>query len=186
MKGRSRTMKRLTLKVVENESLWVAKTDAENKIGTFEQVAQIAHDECCEIEIVSAEHQPEFLQEFYRQYEAYCKSHDWTLPQIFYTKVWSKKHPAWTAEEIKNLIQTDDRVLYKALKKLYAEQTSSEQRVGETRERNGVGFNGPDSYFLSSVAEFLIRKGFLIDKQKAVTRRKLAKYTGQLTKLANA
>jgi len=91
----------------------------------------------------------------------------------------------WTEEEIKSLIQTNDTVLYRALKKLYAEQTADEQATGETREHNGKGFNGIDAKFLSSVSEFLIARGFLTAKQKVATRRMLKKYTKQLTKLAN-
>lgn len=91
----------------------------------------------------------------------------------------------WTEEEIKSLIQTNDTVLYRALKRLYAEQTADEQATGETREHNGRGFNGIDAKFLSSVSEFLIARGFLTAKQKATTRRMLKKYTKQLTKLAN-
>lgn len=92
----------------------------------------------------------------------------------------------WTKQEIADLIQNDDRVLYRALKRLYGEQTSTEQVSGETRERNGVGFNGADANFLTSIAQFLIKNGFLTDKQKVITRKKLTKYAGQLTKLANA
>lgn len=92
----------------------------------------------------------------------------------------------WTEEEIKNLVQTNDKVLYGALRNLYACQTAAEQSHGETIENNGVGFNGADSRFLSSVAEFLNRTGFLTDKQKVVTRKKLVKYNKQLTRLANA
>lgn len=91
----------------------------------------------------------------------------------------------WTQEEIKELIQTNDTVLYGALKKLYACQTADEQRAGETKEYNGVGFNGADSRFLSSVAEFLNKKGYLSYKQKSIVRKKLIKYTKQLTRLAN-
>lgn len=92
----------------------------------------------------------------------------------------------WSEEEIKTLVQTNDKVLYGALKKLYACQTMDEQKVGETTEHNGVGFNGADSKFLSSVSEFLIKRGFLTDKQKACVRKRLVKYNKQLTKLANA
>lgn len=92
----------------------------------------------------------------------------------------------WSEEEIKTLVQTNDKVLYGALKKLYAEQTADEQRSGETREHNGVGFNGVDGQFLSSVAEFLKDRGYLTDKQKACVRKKLVKYNKQLTRLANA
>lgn len=92
----------------------------------------------------------------------------------------------WTEEEIKELVQTNDQVLYGALKKLYACQTEDEQDSKETKEHNGVGFNGIDAPFLSSVAEFLLSRGFLTDKQKMYTRKKLVKYNKQLTRLANA
>lgn len=92
----------------------------------------------------------------------------------------------WTEQEIKELVQTNDTVLYGALKKLYACQTADEQDAGETKHHNGMGFNGADSKFLSSIAEFLLKRGFLTDKQKMYTRKKLVKYNKQLTRLANA
>lgn len=91
----------------------------------------------------------------------------------------------WTEDEIKTLVQTNDKVLYGALKKLYNEQTSDEKAAGETKHNNGVGFNGADSKFMSSVAEFLIKRGFMTDKQKYCVRKRLVKYTKQLTRLAN-
>lgn len=92
----------------------------------------------------------------------------------------------WTEDEIRVLVQTNDKVLYGALRKLYAEQTADEQDAGETTHRNGVGFNGVDAKIMSSFAEFLNRTGFLTPKQRAVARRKLVKYNRQLTRLANA
>lgn len=92
----------------------------------------------------------------------------------------------WSEEEIKSLVQTNDKVLYGALKKLYACQTSDEQYAGQTKVHNGQGFNSIDAKFLTSVAQFLQRNGFLTDKQKMITRKKLVKYNKQLTRLANA
>lgn len=92
----------------------------------------------------------------------------------------------WTEEEIKNYIQCNDKVLYGAILKLYDKQTEDEKYAGETKHNNGVGFNGADSKFMSSIAEFLKRTGFLTDKQKACARKRLVKYTKQLTGLANA
>ena len=92
----------------------------------------------------------------------------------------------WTEEQISDMIQKDDRVLYGALKKLYAEQTSDEKSSAQTTHKNGAGFNSVDAKFLTSTAEFLLRTGFLTYKQKEVVRRKLKKYTKQLTRLANA
>lgn len=91
----------------------------------------------------------------------------------------------WTEDEIKILIQENDKVLYGALKKLYNEQTAGEQVEGNTKVQNGVGFNGVDAPILSSMAEFLNKTGFLTSKQKALARKKLVKYNKQLTRLAN-
>ena len=91
----------------------------------------------------------------------------------------------WTEDEIRDYVQTNDKVLYGAIKKLYDEQTEDEKEAGETKHYNGVGFNGADSKFMSSVAEFLIRRGYLTDKQKFAARKRMVKYTKQLTRLAN-
>ena len=91
----------------------------------------------------------------------------------------------WTEDEIKILIQENDKVLYGALKKLYAEQTADEQADGNTKYNNGVGFNGADAKIMSSFAEFLNKTGFLTPKQKIIARKKLIKYKKQLTRLAN-
>lgn len=92
----------------------------------------------------------------------------------------------WTEEEMKELVQTNDKVLYGALKRLYDCQTADEQSAGQTKLHNGAGFNGTDAPILSSMAEFLKRTGFLTEKQKVIVRRKLVKYNKQLTRLANA
>lgn len=97
-----------------------------------------------------------------------------------------KPKRVWTEEQIKHLIQTNDEVLYDALKKLYECQTADEKTAGHTKVYNGKGFNGVDSVFLSSVSEFLLKRGFLTDKQKYIVRKKLVKYNKQLTKIANA
>ena len=92
----------------------------------------------------------------------------------------------WTEAEMKNLVQTNDKVLYSALKALYGEQTAEEQASFGTTETNGRGFSKVDAGFLTSCAQFLIKRGFLTDKQKAVVRKKLVKYNKQITRLANA
>lgn len=91
----------------------------------------------------------------------------------------------WTEDEIRDYVQTNDKVLYGAIKKLYNEQTEDEKEAGQTKYYNNVGFNGADSKFMSSVAEFLIRRGYLTEKQKFAARKRMVKYTKQLTRLAN-
>lgn len=96
-----------------------------------------------------------------------------------------KKKRLWTEEEIKILVQTNDEVLYRALKKLYECQTADEKRSGCTKEYNGKGFNSVDAKFMTSVSEFLIKVGYLTEKQKVATRKVIIKYTKQLTRIAN-
>lgn len=100
----------------------------------------------------------------------------WTVESV--KKVWSE-------DEMKDLVQTNDKVLYGALKSLYGCQTADEQTEGTTKEYNGAGFNGVDAPILSSMAEFLKKNGFLTEKQKIIVRKKLVKYNRQLTRLAN-
>ena len=91
----------------------------------------------------------------------------------------------WKEEEIRILVQTNDKVLYGALRKLYDCQTDDEQEQGTANHRNGAGFNGIDAGIMTSFAEFLKERGYLSNKQKTICRKKLVKYTKQLTKLAN-
>lgn len=91
----------------------------------------------------------------------------------------------WTEDEIKNLVQVNDKVLYGALKKMYSCQTESERCDHETHDHNGIGFNAVDAPILTSFCEFLNKTGFLTPKQKVLARKKLIKYNKQLTALAN-
>ena len=91
----------------------------------------------------------------------------------------------WLEEEIEHLVQTNDIVLYRAIKQLYDRQTEDEKAAGNTKHYNGVGFNGADSRFMSSIAEFLIKHRYLTEKQKYCVRKKIMKYVGQLTMIAN-
>lgn len=91
----------------------------------------------------------------------------------------------WTKEEIKNLLQTNDTMLCRSLKVLYSYQTEDEKYCRDTITRNGMGFNGTDAKFLSSCAEFYIKNGFLTNNQKVIVRKKMLKYSNQLTKIAN-
>lgn len=92
----------------------------------------------------------------------------------------------WTEEEIKKLILTNDIVLYRGIKKLYDLQTEDEQNSKSTKYRNGAGFNAVDGKFMSSIAEYLIKHRFLTEKQKQYARKKMLKYAGQLTAIANS
>lgn len=97
----------------------------------------------------------------------------------------TEKKKIWTEEQIKYLIQTNDEVLYRALRKLYGYQTEIERQAGNTQESNGVGFNAYDAPFLSSIYKSLEQYGHLTNGQKQKTRYALLKYNKQLTRIAN-
>lgn len=92
----------------------------------------------------------------------------------------------WTREEIKDVLSRHDDQVGKALVKLYEMQTPDEQTDHTTRCKNGAGFNGVDAQILSSFAEFYMARHYLSPKQLVIARKKIMKYVGQLTDIANA
>ena len=74
----------------------------------------------------------------------------------------------------------------------YNFQTDEEQVIEDTKEHNGVGFNGVDGHILSSFATQILRwendkkyKSPLSPKQMIIARKRIVKYSGQLAKIAN-
>ena len=91
----------------------------------------------------------------------------------------------WTANEIKSNILNSDKWAIRGLLAIYKYQTEYEQSVEATIESNGVGFNGADSKFMSSVAKSFLEKNYISDRQMFYVRKKIVKYCGQLAKIAN-
>ena len=91
----------------------------------------------------------------------------------------------WSKEEIKGLLSSNDTMVGRSLVQLYNKQTSDEQTSMSTRYHNNRGFNGVDAHILSSFTEQYQRKQWLSEKQLYLARKKLGKYVGQLTKIAN-
>ncbi len=160
----------LTLEQIMNESIWVAKMNGYRMSGTYEEMKPYADSEDCRDFDLCAE-QPEHLKDFYDKYFAH---HGFITVQDFYNQHYNKPE------------KTNDKVLYGALRQLYACQTADEIAEGTANHRNGAGFNGVDAGIMTSFCEFLNRTGFLTVKQKAIARKKMVKYTRQLTILANA
>jgi len=75
-------------------------------------------------------------------------------------------------------------LIYRMLQALYARQTGFEQEIEATTENNGIGFNGADSHFLSSVAKNSRPYGNLTSKQCEHVARRLIKYARQLEDIA--
>lgn len=183
-----------------SEEARYAEWDSEKEFPEFDKVAE----QEWEIEVDSLEKAETWLAnnhpDKYMGSNISCENGDFSaqaVPCNYYGKgnfetqsariAWVRRRfrKVWAPEEIKSLIQTNDTVLYRALKRLYAEQTDDEQFREHTVERNGRGFNKVDADFLTSVSKFLNSRGFLTEKQKVATRRKLIKYNAQLTRLAN-
>ena len=60
-----------------------------------------------------------------------------------------------------------------------------EKNADATLEHNGVGFNAFDAEVLSDIAKKLIRGEELTDKEFFTARKRIQKYAGQLTLIAN-
>jgi hypothetical protein len=91
----------------------------------------------------------------------------------------------WTVEEIKNLLETDDQFVCRAIVKIFEKQTEDEKASDMTDCNNGVGFNGTDAFIMSQYAKFFMEKKYLTPKQLAIAKRKIMKYAKQLTRIAN-
>jgi len=91
----------------------------------------------------------------------------------------------WTKESIWNVLSKNDNQLIKALHRLYDYQTRTEKIERDTKYFNNVGFNGTDGKFMSSLATFHTRFGYLSSKQLFCLRKRMKKYAGQLAKIAN-
>jgi hypothetical protein len=95
----------------------------------------------------------------------------------------------FTKEFIKDKLNTNQAWLERGIVAIWKYQTATEQRQDRTVEDNGVGFNGIDAKFLSSLAKWIQNSKFaegerLSPKQAFVARKKMAKYAGQLARIA--
>ena len=91
----------------------------------------------------------------------------------------------WSKVKIRELLENNNTMLYRSIVKLYSYQTPDEKLFGNATEHNGMGFNRIDVEFLSSLAEWIISGKPLTQKQIIQSRKRMLKYTGQLTKIAN-
>ena len=91
----------------------------------------------------------------------------------------------WTIEELRELLKESDKAVARAILAIYNRQTEDEQTIKETTDHNGIGYNGVDANFMSSLAQFYQSKGFLSAGQLKYGRKAIMKYAGQLTEIAN-
>lgn len=83
-----------------------------------------------------------------------------------------------------NILDTNDRAVSRALVVIYERQTADEQASAQTSHRNGMGFNGTDAAFGTSLAQKVLRGWTLSEKQLAAGRRMVKKYWKQLAEAA--
>lgn len=91
----------------------------------------------------------------------------------------------YTREQIQNKITTDPKWVERGIVAIYRYQTSAEQRDQTTEVNNKVGFNSVDAQLLSSFAKHILNGRSLTERQLPYAFRKMKKYAGQLTKIAN-
>lgn len=94
--------------------------------------------------------------------------------------------------QIEKMITENQKALERGVIAIYERQTINEQATKNTEEHNGVGFNSSDAGYLSYVAQYIIARRDHIEIGKILsgqhltkTTRRMAKYCGQLTKIAN-
>jgi hypothetical protein len=91
----------------------------------------------------------------------------------------------YSTEEIRSLLEKSDKAVQRAIVALYERQTESERNTEATVEKNGVGFNGFDAKFFSSLAQQIQSGRVLSQKQIAFARKGIMKYSKQLAQIAN-
>lgn len=92
----------------------------------------------------------------------------------------------WTKSEILELLDCNDKAVWRAVHRLYQLQTPVEQAAEQTHEKNFRGFNAVDATILTSFAKYYERMGHLTRRQTDLARKKIVKYTGQLLEVANS
>jgi uncharacterized protein (UPF0179 family) len=91
----------------------------------------------------------------------------------------------WEKTTIKEMLLSSNKAVLRGVVAIYERQTAQEQSCDATMLINGVGFSGVDAELLSSFARQIKQGRTLSDKQMEYARKKIMKYAGQLTKIAN-
>lgn len=91
----------------------------------------------------------------------------------------------WTEDSIRELLNTNETAVVRALKSLWEYQTDSEQIIGDAIEENKVGFNKPDSFTAKKLLNRLERGIRLTEWEKVKLKNMMMKYAGQLMRIAN-
>lgn len=83
-------------------------------------------------------------------------------------------------EYLQNLVRTNKKALYRSIILISDFQTPEEKAMGETIDKNNMGFGAVDAKFLTSLALRLKCGGELTPRELAICRNKMPKYWRQL------
>ncbi len=92
----------------------------------------------------------------------------------------------FTKEQIQENIKTNISWTIRTLEVLYGRQTTDEQLTQSTTHQNGRGFNGTDSFILTSFYQQIQKRRqygnpvLLSEKQLTICQKKLPKYWKQI------
>lgn len=92
---------------------------------------------------------------------------------------------SWTKAQIHSMLDTKPAAVGRAIVAIYRRQTADEKAAKVTTDANSVGFSAFDAEFLTSLAEFYLRTGFLTPAQLAKGRNKIKRYHRQLIEIAD-
>jgi hypothetical protein len=93
---------------------------------------------------------------------------------------------AWSESEIKEMLDSNDKAVWRAVWRLFERQTEEEREIGATVKNNSKGFNAFDAPILSSFAKQYQKFGRLTQRQTDLARKKIRKYIKQLVEIANS
>lgn len=80
-------------------------------------------------------------------------------------------------------VESHRQAIERALAFMWGRQTNEEQQYAATSELNGVGFNGHDASFASSLMQGLDQWGRLTTNQARAAAKMLSKYSRQLAEM---
>lgn len=92
----------------------------------------------------------------------------------------------WEKAAIRQRLQKSNHWVERAIVAIYNHQTADEKGTETTKWHNGVGFNGPDAGYMSYLARWILSGRHLSGKHLQQGRKRVLKYAGQLTEIANA
>ena len=86
---------------------------------------------------------------------------------------------------LKYKLKTDEKWTYRALHKIFENQTREEQTAEQTYVLNKIGFTGFDAKFLTSIANQLATNHSLSPKQNNILKKIMPKYWKQILDIAD-